>query len=234
MKQKLLLFASTILLLAFQPKAQTLSKVTGQIKDNNGNGITAATVMLLKAKDSAMVKTAVTDKAGNYELLSIKPGNYFIRTSITGMQKTSSVIFEVKENESTTVAVITVTATPKNLQEVTVTSQKPMIEVKADKMVLNVEGTINAVGSDGMELLRKAPGVIVDKDDNISLAGKNGVQVYIDGKPSPLSGTDLSNYLKSLQSSQIEAIELITNPSANMRQRVMQASLILNLRKIKA
>lgn len=214
MKQKLLLFAITILLLAFQPKAQTLSTITGQIKDNNGNGITAVTVILHRAKDSALVKTAVTDKAGNYELLSIKPGNYFIKTSIAGMQKTSSPIFEVKENEPTAVAAITVMAAPKNLQEVTVTSQKPMIEVKADKMVLNVEGTINAVGNDGLELLRRAPGVIVDKDDNISLAGKNGVQVYIDGKPSPLSGTDLSNYLKSLQSSQIEAIELITNPSA--------------------
>lgn len=65
-----------------------------------------------------------------------------------------------------------------------------------------------------MELLRKSPGVLVDKDENLSLAGKNGVQVYIDGKPSPLSGTDLTNYLKSLQSSQIEAIEIITNPSA--------------------
>ena len=86
--------------------------------------------------------------------------------------------------------------------------------MKADKTILNVEGTINAVGQDALELLRKSPGVMVDKDDNISLAGKNGVQVFIDGKPSPLSGADLSNYLKSMQSSQIEAIELITNPSA--------------------
>ncbi len=214
MKQKLLLFATTILLLAFQLKAQTLSKITGQIKDVNGNAVVAATVMLHKAKDSALVKTAVTDKAGNYELLSIKPGNYFIRTSITGMQKTSSAIFEVKENETTTAAAITLKIATKNLQSVTVISQKPMVEVKADKMILNVEGTINAVGNDALELLRKSPGVMIDKDDNLSLAGKNGVQVYIDGKPSPLSGADLASYLKSLQSSQIEAIEIITNPSA--------------------
>ena len=55
---------------------------------------------------------------------------------------------------------------------------------------------------------------MIDKDDNISLAGKNGVSIYIDGKPSPLSGSDLTNYLKSLQSSQMESIEIITNPSA--------------------
>src|SRR6185503_7394924 len=61
---------------------------------------------------------------------------------------------------------------------------------------------------------RKSPGVMLDKDDNISLSGKNGVQVYIDGRVTPLSGTDLATYLKTLQSSQVEAIELITNPSA--------------------
>src|SRR5204862_3060931 len=64
------------------------------------------------------------------------------------------------------------------------------------------------------ELLRKSPGVSLDKDENISLAGKNGVQIYIDGRVTPLSGTDLAIYLKTLQSSQIESIELITNPSA--------------------
>ncbi|WP_315819791.1 outer membrane beta-barrel protein [Paraflavitalea speifideaquila] len=89
-----------------------------------------------------------------------------------------------------------------------------MIEVKADKTILNVEGSVNAVGQDALELLRKSPGVLVDKDDNLSLSGKNGVQVYIDGRPTPLSGKDLSDYLKTVQSSSIEAIEIITNPSA--------------------
>ena len=101
-----------------------------------------------------------------------------------------------------------------SLGNVTVVASKPIVEVKADKTILNVEGTINAVGSNALELLRKSPGVMLDKDENISLAGKNGVQVYIDNRPSPLTGADLATYLKTLQSSQIEAIELITNPSA--------------------
>ncbi|HEU0065149.1 MAG TPA: TonB-dependent receptor, partial [Flavisolibacter sp.] len=101
-----------------------------------------------------------------------------------------------------------------DLKNVVITAQKPIVEVRADKTILNVEGTINSVGQDAMELLRKSPGVTIDKDDNITLAGKNGVQVYIDGRQTPLSGQDLANYLRSLQSSQIESIELITNPSA--------------------
>ena len=70
------------------------------------------------------------------------------------------------------------------------------------------------MGQDALELLRKSPGVLVDKDDNISLSGKNGVQVYIDGRPLLFRERILSDYLKTIQSSQIEAIEIITNPSA--------------------
>jgi hypothetical protein len=109
-----------------------------------------------------------------------------------------------------------------------------MIEMKADKLVLNVEGTINAVGSDALDLLRKSPGVQVDKDENLSLSGKNGVQVYIDGRPSPLSGQDLANYLKSLNSSQIESIEIITNPSAKYEAAGNAGIINIRLKKNKA
>ena len=120
------------------------------------------------------------------------------------------------------------------MQNVSVTAKKPMVEVKADKTILNVEGTINATGNDALELLRKSPGVTLDKDDNISMAGKNGVQVYIDGKPSPLSGADLTAFLKSLQSAQIESIELITNPSAKYDAAGNAGIINIKLKKNKA
>ena len=212
MKQTLLLLVSLIILSATH--AQTTTKVSGSIKDNTGKALSNATIMLYAAKDSALKKTAVSDSKGNYEMLAIKPGRYFVSSTVVNMQKTNSAVFEVKENETTTVADLVTQPAAKSLDAVTVSSKKPMVEVKADKTILNVDGTINAVGNDGLELLRKSLGVIVDKDDNLSLAGKTGVRVYIDGKPSPLTGSDLANYLKSLQSAQIEAIEIITNPSA--------------------
>ncbi|MGB4844298.1 MAG: TonB-dependent receptor, partial [Ferruginibacter sp.] len=214
MKQKLMLLAAISLLTAFSVKAQNSSKITGEIKDNSGKAISAATIILHAAKDSALVKTAVSDAKGSYEMLQVKPGSYFVRSSVVSMQKTNSAVFEVKENQTVTAPAITTEPTPKSKEAVVVSSKKPIVEVKADRTILNVEGTINAVGNDALELLRKSPGVMVDKDDNLSLAGKNGVQVYIDGKPTPLSGADLASYLKSLQSTQIESIELITNPSA--------------------
>lgn len=214
MKQKLMLILSISLCTTINTFAQSTSKVSGQINDNNGKPLAIATIMLQKATDSSLVKTAVSNATGNYEITPVKPGTYFVSATSAGMKKTSSAVFEVKENENTIAPVLTTQLAPKELSAVTVTSKKPMVEVRADKTILNVEGTINAVGNDALELLRKSPGVMVDKDDNLSLAGKNGVQVYIDGKPSPLSGADLAAYLKSMQSTQIEAIELITNPSA--------------------
>ena len=214
MKQKLLLTAVISLFSFLGTSAQSNAKITGQVKDANGTAVNAATIMLFRAKDSVLVKTEIADKSGNYKFEPVKPGGYFITTSNVGMKKTSSPVITVKEGESIASPVITLVPAEKNLQGVTVKGTKPLVEVKADKTIVNVEGTINAVGNDGLELLRKSPGVMIDKDDNLSLAGKNGVKVYIDGKPSPLAGAELASFLKSLQSAQIESIEIITNPSA--------------------
>ena len=196
---------STIATIAF---AQT---ITGTVIDDQGKLMGKTTVTLLNAKDSSVAKLAVTNDAGLYSIPA-KPGEYLLQTSYVGYGKSLSKPFSLDADMQ--MPSIVLSKGDANLAAVVVTSQKPMIEVKADRTVLNVEGTINATGNDALELLRKAPGVMVDKDDNLSLAGKNGVQVYIDGKPSPISGADLAAYLKSIQASQVESIELITNPSA--------------------
>lgn len=206
--RKLFVFI-TVLGLSFS-KVQA-QKISGMAKDESGKGVDKATVSLLQAKDSSVVKLAVTGADGKFSFQSAS-GKYLLSVSHINYMPGYSGIIEV--NGDVEVPTIKMAKAATNLQGVSVSSEKPMVEVKADKTILNVEGTINATGNDALELLRKSPGVMVDKDDNISLAGKNGVRIYIDGKPSPLAGADLSNYLKSLQSAQIEAIEIITNPSA--------------------
>lgn len=188
-------------------------QVSGVVKDQQGKGLDKSTISLLRAKDSSVVKLVVTADNGRYSVNAPQAGSYLVSASYVGFTTAYSKVFELS-GSGITVPDITISKATGNLTDVTVTAKKPMVEVKADKTILNVEGTINAVGYDALELLRRSPGVMVDKDDNVSLAGKNGVQVFIDGKPSPLSGSDLANYLKSLQSAQIEAIEIITNPSA--------------------
>jgi hypothetical protein len=187
--------------------------VSGIAKDENGSPLVGATVSLHKAADSAVVKLAVSKENGAYTFSGIGEGNYKVSASNVGYKTIFSAAFTVAASEMI-VPELRLSKLATGLSNVTVTATKPIVEVKADRTILNVEGTINAAGSNALELLRKSPGVSLDKDENISLAGKNGVQVYIDGRVTPLSGTDLAIYLRTLQSSQIEAIELITNPSA--------------------
>jgi iron complex outermembrane receptor protein len=204
--RKLLLFVLAPLF-AFAANAQ----VQGKVADADGKPLNGVTISLLK--DSAIVKLAVTKENGTYIFSGIKEGTYRVSASHIGFTAVKSAPFAVKGND-VVVPVMQLPRATGNLQNVTVTAKKPLVEMKADKTILNVEGTINSTGSDALELLRKAPGVMVDKDENLSIAGKTGVQVYIDGRPSPLSGQDLATYLKTIQSAQIESIEIITNPSA--------------------
>lgn len=193
--------------------AVAAQKVSGVVKDQQGKGLDNTTVSLLRAKDSSVAKFSVTDNDGKYSFDQVAADKYLVSFTHVGYSPLYSASFDVAAAD-VPVPSQEMLKTDATLGGVTVTAKKPIVEVKADKTIMNVEGTINAVGNDVLELLRKAPGVMVDKDDNLTMAGKNGVQVFIDGKPSPLTGSDLSNYLKTLQSSQVEAIELITNPSA--------------------
>jgi iron complex outermembrane recepter protein len=186
--------------------------IAGTINDDANKPISGASVTLHKAKDSAIVKIAITNNNGAYSF-NVAAAKYFVTVTSIGFAKNNSTVFETIGNDFT-VPTITLIKASKNLGDVTVVSKKPMIEVKADKTIFNIENSINATGTDAFELLRKSPGVMIDKDDNVQLSGKNGVQVYIDGRPSPLSGKELADYLKTIQSNNIEAIELITNPSA--------------------
>lgn len=222
-----------LILLTALTAATANAQVNGTIRDAQGNPVKAATISLLAAKDSAVVKLAASKENGSYTFPNIVSGKYLIKASSVEFKPALSAPFEVS-GSSVTVPDLQLVKTAANLKGVTVTAQKPMLEVKADKMIVNVEGTINAVGSDALELLRKSPGVLVDKDDNLSLSGKNGVQVYIDGKPSPLSGTDLANYLKSLNSSQVEAIEIISNPSAKYEAAGNAGIINIRLKKNKS
>ena len=217
--------------LGFYSLVAQAQHVTGVVKDENGKGLDKTTISLLRAKDSSVVKLAVTGSSGEFSILT-DHGSYLLQVSHIGYANYYTSSFDGANNQ--TIAPITMSKAASNLAGVTVTAQKPIIEVKADKMIMNVEGTINAIGNDALELLRKSPGVMVDKDDNLSLAGKNGVQVYIDGKPTPLSGTDLSNYLKTLQSAQIEAIEIITNPSAKYEAAGNAGIINIRLKKNKS
>lgn len=223
----------TVIISLFFITAVQAQKLSGELKDMQGKAIGNATLSLKRSKDSALVKLAISSSAGKYEFNNIKDGNYFITASSVGYMSKNTEKFEVS-GADILVPSIEIKKAEGQLKDVVISAKKPMIEIKADKTVFNVENSINATGSDALELLRKSPGVVVDKDDNIVLAGKNGVQVYVDGRPSPLSGKDLADYLRTLQSSSVEAIEIITNPSAKYEAAGNAGIINIKLKKNKS
>ena len=181
----------------------------------NGKAVEAATVSLLKAKDSSLVKNAVTDKDGAFAFEKAAEGSYLISIDAINFKKYYSPVFSINEEKQT------FTLTDVHLQNkeasstaVVVTSKRPLIEQKIDKTVVNVDASPTNTGLTALEVLEKSPGVTVDNNDNISLKGMQGVVILIDGKPTYLSGQDLANLLKNMSANQIDQIELMSQPSA--------------------
>ena len=195
--------------------AQTKGAISGKITDQQSKPMSSVTVALLKAKDSVSIKFAVPDKTGVFQFENVPAGQYLISVSAVGHTKGFSEKIEITETQvSASIKTIELTPLAKNLAGVTVTSNRPFIEQKIDRTVVNVEASVTNVGNSALDVLEKSPGITVDKDGNISLKGKEGVMVLIDNRPSYLSGQDLANYLRSLQASQLDQIEIMTNPPA--------------------
>lgn len=180
--------------------------ISGKVQDMQSNPVSYATVSLLRG-DSSLVTGAITDDAGAFAL-SAPTGKYILQVSFVGYQTTCRTVQAGDKD-----LLVTLREESEQLKEVEVKAKKPLIERQFDKIVLNVSNSPFAMGSNGKDLLKKAPGVNVDKDGNVTVNGKS-VEVYIDGRPSYLSGEQLKAMLEGTDGSTIEKIEIISNPSA--------------------
>lgn len=210
----LLTLALTTLSLVSQAQTKTVS-LRGNVTDKASKPAEAVTVSLLHAKDSSVAKIQSTDRSGKYSFLDLSAGKYLVMVSAVGHEKSYSAHISLDgEKPEVEVPAMQLVAASKELGAVTVTYRKPFIEQMIDKTVLNVDAAVTNVGATALEVLEKAPGVMVDKDGNISLKGKQSVLVMMDGRPTYLTGEQLASLLKSMPASNIDQIELVTNPSA--------------------
>lgn len=212
--------------------AQTLGKITGEVQESGNKGLNGVSVSLLKAKDSALVKVAVSDKSGRFEFDNIKEGQYLITYTSVGFEKKVTPVFDLTTGGSVQMPTVTLQEAAKGLSGVTVQSRRPLVENKIDKMVVNVDASPTNAGSNALEVLEKSPGISVDRDGNISIKGKQGIIVLIDGKQTYLSGQDLANLLRNMPANQLDQIEIMTQPSAKFD--ASGNSGILNLRTKKS
>lgn len=172
-----------------------------------------ATVELLKP-DSSLVKIALTNSAGIAEFETVPFGSYLVRVSIVHHRLYYSDQLTLGPDNQTQTIHAELTKIAAEMQGVTVSAKKPFVQRLTDRIVVNVENNIISAGSSAMDVLERSPGVRIGQNDLISLAGKPGVIIMINGKNVPMSGEELGNYLRSLPSSVIERIDIITNPSA--------------------
>ncbi|MFI5159885.1 MAG: TonB-dependent receptor domain-containing protein [Sphingobacteriales bacterium] len=211
----LLLILLTTTGAAFAQPAELPGHITGTLFDDQGKPMMFASATLLNAKDSSIVQGSVTNEEGVYIFEHIKNGSYLVKASYAGYQAAVSQPFTVDQGqEEVTVPKITLQAGSHNLNTVNITAAKPLIERKTDRIVMNVEGSVLAAGNSAMDILERAPGVEVDKDDNISLKGKQGVTVMLNDKLTYLTAAQLATLLRSTDGNTISSIEIISNPSA--------------------
>jgi len=190
------------------------ANVSGSLLDEQGKPMMYATASLLNAQDSTIVKGAISNEQGVYSFDHIKQGRYVIKATNVGYQKAVSQPVTVASNGLITVPELKMQPNAHNLNTVNVTAAKPLIERKIDRTVVNVANSPLAAGNSAMDILERAPGVSVDKDDNISLKGKQGVTVMLNDKLTYLTAAQLATLLRSTDGNTIESIEIITNPSA--------------------
>ncbi|MFD2583400.1 TonB-dependent receptor domain-containing protein [Pedobacter vanadiisoli] len=213
--------------------AQKLNKITGKVVDEKNVPVSFAIVRALNYPDTSLAKSVSTNIDGEFSIDQLKSGDYILSVSIVGFKSKKTVHFPLSGDLN--MPAISIESLTRQLKEVSVQGRKPYVEHQIDKTVLNVENSIVSSGSTVLEILEKAPGVQIDRqNEQILLNNKSGVMVMIDGKNNFLSASDLTVYLNSLNSSQIASIEIITNPSAKYDAAGNSGIINIKLKKNKA
>jgi hypothetical protein len=195
--------------------AQDNAFLSGKIQSASGTPLEAATVLLLKAGDSSLSRTAFTAADGSFSLEQPDYGSFFVHITLLGYSdyRSGIIVFD-SLHPKVELPLIRLQETSQAMAEVTITSAKPFIEHKVDRTIVNADALLSNAGSTAWDVLEKSPGVRTEENGTISLNSKNGVIIFIDDKPTYLSGTDLVAYLKSLPASAVNQLELMTNPPA--------------------
>ncbi|MGE6220022.1 outer membrane beta-barrel protein [Nubsella zeaxanthinifaciens] len=218
MKNFLALAFSTLLLISFQAKSQTTDKgiIRGKVIEEVGAlPIPFAVVALFESGVEQPVITLQTDENGFFKFSNIKFGTYKVKVSYVGFGAlfVNEVVLS-KADPDKNLGSLKLAAEQNNLNEVVITSEKPVIEVGADVITYNVSSSILAEGSTATDLLKNVPMVEVDIDGNTTISGKRSTRVFIDGKPSDYMTSNIADLLNVLPSDAIEKIEVMTNPPA--------------------
>lgn len=195
--------------------AQSSTMLSGTVLDSNNKGLDLAHISLMSnSTESTLIKTEYTDQDGSFEMKQVPAGEYILLVNLLGYEEYRITLTVQESSSRQNIPLIKLNESENLLNEVVISGKPPAIERKLDRTIVNMDAMISGTGGDILEALERAPGVTVESDGNILLKGRAGVTVYINDKPTYLSGTDLESYLRSLPAGSVKQIEIITNPPA--------------------
>lgn len=211
----LILIKSNIVFSQVSLNFQINGEIFGKVMDEQSNKtMPYANISVFRMKDSTLVGGCITDEKGFFKIEKLKPGSYKIKIDFIGYDRYITTAKVTPQNPSVNIGTVLLKPAVTQLGEVEVKSDKPMVEFKLDKKVINVDKNIITSGGNATDILRNTPSVQVDMDGNVSLRGSTNINILVDGKPSTLSSSDKAAILEQIPASTIERIEIITNPSA--------------------
>lgn len=185
--------------------------IKGKIAEKESSVPIEYATVVLKGTDSTIITVTTADSLGQFTINASEKGRYILHISLISY-KESEFPIEVNEPE-TDLGTIYIESDALMMEGATVSAKRPVIEQRIDKLVMNVADAVAAQGSNGVDMLRRAPGVTIDFDGNVKLNG-SAVEVWIDNRPSHLSGKELEVLLKSTEGTSIDRIEIMAHPSA--------------------
>lgn len=208
----LLLLCSTSL---FALPGKQGAEIRGTVKLQDNSAGAFASVVLLHAADTSFAGGTVAGENGNFQLTAVAAGSYFVKVSMLGYEALLHGPVTINESAPLLELPELVLKTQQlELGEVEVAAIVPVFVQKPDMLVMNVEGSALRTNGSLYELLKRTPGVIIDQNGAISLRGKQGVVIMIDGKQTYLSGDQLNAMLKNMPAESVARVEVISNPSA--------------------
>lgn len=208
MKTTLAFFLLVFNLICFGQDIQISGNITAE---KTNVKLAAAKISVFNATDHSFKNSTTTDASGNYKI-DVNEFEFYIKINLSGYKNLQSKLLKKSNGNQTQNFVLHEDIS--EIEQVVVMKTKQLLTLKGDKMIFDVDKSGFGNGNDALETLTKLPGVRLDKDENVVFRGNPNVQIMIDGKPSLLSGDELKQYLKTLDGSNIKAVEIIANPSA--------------------
>jgi outer membrane receptor protein involved in Fe transport len=198
-----------------QASTKGIAKLSGTILDStSAKGVEFANIALFNKATNKLVDGTIADEKGKFSIIELADGDYKIEISFIGFGNKTIDNIKIVNGKNRDLGSIKLASTEKLLNEVTVSSQRAMIEEKVDRLVYNAEKDQMARGGDAADVLRKVPLLSVDLDGNVSLRGNSNVKVLINNKPSTIMASSVADALKQIPADMIKSVEVITSPSA--------------------